>query len=205
MKRIFDFFFAGIMLILVLPIMVIVATLVRYKLGSPVLFKQTRAGYKGRPFTIYKFRTMKNLIDDNGKLLPDEERITPFGQMLRRYSLDELPQLFNVLKGDVSLVGPRPLLMEYLPLYNEQQRRRHDVKPGITGWAQINGRNGINWEEKFDLDIWYIDHYSFLLDIKIILLTVLKLFDSKGICEEGYVTAKDFKGSGNSIDTQRFH
>ena len=175
--------------------MVVTAILVRWKLGSPILFKQQRPGLHGKPFYLYKFRTMTDERDENGELLPDHLRLTPFGQFLRKYSLDELPQLFNVLKGDISLVGPRPLLMEYLELYTPEQARRHEVKPGITGWAQVNGRNAISWEEKFKLDVWYVDNRTFWLDIKILFLTVIKVLKKEGINQSEYVTMEKFVGN----------
>jgi len=177
------------------PLLLLLALLVRIKLGSPVLFRQQRPGLHGVPFFIYKFRTMTDDRDMNGELLPDADRLPPFGSLLRRFSLDELPQLYNVLKGDISLVGPRALLMEYLPLYNNQQARRHDVKPGITGWAQVNGRNAISWEEKFEYDLWYVDHHSFLLDLKILWMTLLKVGRSEGVAKSGHVTMEKFLGS----------
>ena len=180
-----------------LPVMGIIAIMIRKKLGSPVLFKQVRPGLHGIPFTIYKFRTMMDARYKNGALLSDEERLTAFGRFLRRTSLDELPELFNVIKGDMSLVGPRPLFMRYLDRYNPEQARRHDVKPGITGWAQVNGRNDISWIEKFKLDIWYVDNWSLYLDLKIILLTVIVVLCRNGISKEGYATTISFKGKGN--------
>jgi len=194
MKRLFDFSCSLIGLIIVSPLLLLAALLIRMKLGSPVLFRQMRPGLYGRPFFVYKFRTMTDERDENGTLLPDEERITPLGQMLRKFSIDELPQLFNVVKGDLSLVGPRPLLMEYLELYSPEQERRHEVRPGITGWAQVNGRNTISWEEKFKLDVWYVNHQSFFLDIKIIFLTVYKVFKREGISQQGHVTIEKFSG-----------
>lgn len=194
MKRCFDFLIALLFLILCWPLLVILAFLIRIKLGSPVLFKQERPGLHSRPFTLYKFRTMTNACKANGELLPDELRLTPFGRFLRKLSLDELPQLFNVLKGDLSLVGPRPLLMEYLPLYTLEQARRHNVKPGITGWAQVNGRNAIGWEQKFALDVWYVDNQSFWLDLKILWLTVLKVLKREGISQQGHATMEKFRG-----------
>lgn len=188
MKRLLDLFIAIPLLILLLPVMLTTALLVRIKLGSPVLFKQQRPGLHGKPFTLLKFRTMTNERDANGELLPDAVRLTSFGKALRRYSLDELPQLFNVIKGDMSLVGPRPLLMEYLNYYTPEQARRHEVKPGITGWAQVNGRNAISWEEKFALDVWYVDNWSFILDLKILWLTLLKVIKSEGINQPGQAT-----------------
>jgi len=198
MKRLMDLIVSGIALILLAPLIIVIALLVRYKLGSPVIFKQKRPGLHGKPFYLYKFRTMTEERDEKGELLPDHLRLTPFGQFLRKYSLDELPQLFNVLKGDISLVGPRPLLMEYLELYTPEQARRHEVKPGITGWAQVNGRNAISWEEKFELDVWYVDHQSFWLDLKILFLTVIKVLKSEGISHEGHVTMEKFTGTKNA-------
>lgn len=194
MKRFFDFVCALVGVILLSLVIAVTALLIRSKLGSPVIFKQQRPGLHGKPFFVYKFRTMTDERDESGELLPDSIRLTSFGQLLRKLSLDELPQLFNVLKGDISLVGPRPLLMEYLDLYSPEQARRHDVRPGITGWAQVNGRNAISWEEKFKLDIWYVDHRSFWLDIKILFMTVLKVFKSEGISQDGHATMPFFKG-----------
>src|SRR5699024_4932938 len=175
MKRIFDFIVSLIAIIILFIPIVFTTIIIKAQMGSPVIFTQKRTGLKGKPFYIYKFRTMTNETDEKGELLANEDRITKSGQFIRKLSLDELPQLFNVLKGDISLVGPRPLLMEYLPLYNHEQARRHDVRPGITGWAQVNGRNAISWEERFELDVWYVDNQSFFLDIKILVLTVLKV------------------------------
>lgn len=180
------------------PIMLLLAIVVWKKLGRPVFFIQERAGFNGKSFEMIKFRTMKNAFDEEGNALPDEQRMTRFGRFLRSTSLDELPELINVLKGEMSLVGPRPLLMEYLPLYNKEQARRHEVLPGITGWAQINGRNNISWEQRFELDIWYIDHYSFFLDIKILFLTVWKVFRRNDINPCGAETMSKFKGNQNS-------
>jgi len=194
-KRTFDFIVSLIAIILLSLFIAITAIIVRLKLGSPVIFKQQRPGLHGKPFYVYKFRTMTDKRDAKGELLPDDVRLTKTGKLIRKLSLDELPQLFNVLKGDISLVGPRPLLMEYLPLYSKEQARRHEVKPGITGWAQVNGRNAIGWEEKFDLDVWYVDHQSFWLDIKILFFTVLKVFKSEGINQDGQATIEKFKGS----------
>lgn len=177
------------------PFLLVLAILVRLLLSSPILFKQQRPGLHGKTFIIYKFRTMKNSYDKHGVLLTDAQRLTKFGKFLRKSSLDELPELFNVLKGDMSLVGPRPLLVEYLPLYTKEQARRHEVKPGITGWAQVNGRNAISWEEKFKLDVWYVDHRSFWLDLKILWLTVIKVFKSEGISQKDHVTMEKFIGS----------
>ncbi|ENG6062032.1 sugar transferase [Vibrio cholerae] len=195
MKRLFDFFVSLIVLTLFSPIIAIVACKIRKNLGSPVLFRQTRPGLNGKPFEMIKFRTMKDAVDANGNPLPDSERMTPFGDKLRNSSLDELPELWNVLKGDMSLVGPRPLLMQYLPLYSREQARRHEVRPGITGWAQINGRNAISWEEKFKLDVWYVDNWSFGLDLRVLLLTVKKVIFKEDISAEGEVTMPPFKGN----------
>lgn len=195
MKRVFDFLVSLCALVLLSPLMALLAWKIRKNLGSPVLFRQVRPGLNGKPFEMIKFRSMKNSLDDNGLVLPDSERMTPFGSRLRNSSLDELPELWNVLKGDMSLVGPRPLLMDYLPLYDEQQARRHEVRPGVTGWAQINGRNAISWEEKFKLDVCYVDNRSFLLDIKILFLTIAKVFSKEDISEAGHVTMSSFKGS----------
>ena len=177
------------------PVLLLVAWQIRRKLGSPVLFRQIRPGRYGQPFKMVKFRTMRDAIDVSGNPLPDAERMTPFGSRLRSTSLDELPELWNVLKGEMSLVGPRPLLMEYLPLYTKEQTRRHEVRPGVTGWAQINGRNAISWEDKFKLDVWYVDNQSFWLDLKILLLTVKKVFLREGISGAGEVTMSKFTGS----------
>jgi len=193
-KRLFDIFASGIGLILLSPVLLIVAGLIRYKLGSPVLFRQVRPGRNGKPFEMIKFRTMRNAVDEHGKALPDNERMTRFGNLLRSASLDELPELWSVLKGDMSLVGPRPLLMEYLPLYSEEQYRRHDVRPGLTGWAQVNGRNALSWEDKFRLDVWYVDNQSFWLDIRILLMTVQKVVSREGISHDGDATMPKFRG-----------
>ncbi len=195
MKRAFDIVVSAILIIFFLPLLGIVALSIRSGFGKPVLFKQKRPGLHARPFFIYKFQTMTDATDMKGNLLPDEVRLTRLGRFIRKYSLDELPQLFNVLKGDLSLVGPRPLLMEYLPLYIEFQARRHEVKPGITGWAQVNGRNAITWDERFKLDVWYVDHASFWIDVKILLLTLLKVFKSEGISQKGHVTMNKFTGN----------
>ncbi|MDW1925163.1 MULTISPECIES: sugar transferase [Vibrio] len=195
MKRLFDFLASLIALILLSPIIALVAWKIRKNLGSPVLFRQTRPGLNGKPFEMMKFRTMKDAVDQQGNALPDSERMTPFGDKLRNSSLDELPGLWNVLKGDISLVGPRPLLMQYLPLYSKEQSRRHDVRPGVTGWAQINGRNAISWEEKFALDVWYVDNRTFWLDIKILFLTVKKVFVKEGISADDHVTMPEFQGN----------
>lgn len=194
MKRLFDIIISLIMLIMLSPILLIVALLIRINLGRPVIFAQNRPGLNGKIFKMYKFRSMLNAVDDQGLELSDERRLTAFGNKLRATSLDELPALWNVLRGDISLVGPRPLLVEYLPLYDENQAHRHDVKPGVTGWAQVNGRNAISWEEKFTLDVWYVDNNTFLLDIKIMLMTVKKVLVSEGISENGSVTMSKFTG-----------
>ncbi len=194
-KRMMDFIIAALGLLLFSPVIGIVAILIRWKLGSPVFFTQMRPGLDGKPFKLYKFRTMTDERDASGELLPDAIRLTKFGATLRKLSLDELLQLVNVLKGELSLVGPRPLLMEYLPLYTEEQARRHLVKPGITGWAQVNGRNAISWEEKFRLDVWYVDHQSLWLDIKILFLTLMKVVNSEGVSQNNHVTMEKFTGS----------
>lgn len=196
-KRIIDIAVSLTALILLMPFLLFLGILIRIKLGSPVLFTQLRPGYMGKSFQMMKFRSMTDERDTSGNLLPDEQRLTPFGKKLRGTSLDELPELWNVVKGDMSLVGPRPLLMEYLPLYNAEQMRRHEVLPGITGWAQVNGRNAISWEEKFAFDIWYVDHWSVLLDMKILLLTVLKVFRRDGISSAAHATMEKFRGSNN--------
>ena len=195
MKRLSDVVVAGLGLLILLPVLIAVALLVRLNLGSPILFRQVRPGLHGSPFTLLKFRTMIDALDENGSPRPDAERLTPFGQFLRRSSLDELPELYNVLRGDMSLVGPRPLLMEYLPLYSPEQARRHDVRPGLTGWAQVNGRNAIGWDEKFQLDAWYVDHASFALDMKILWLTLLKVVTGHGVSAQGEATMPRFEGS----------
>lgn len=200
LKRIFDILASAIGLLLLSPFIAIIAWQIKRKLGSPVLFRQQRPGLNGKAFTMIKFRTMRDAIDNNGNPLPDSERITAFGNFLRSTSLDELPELWNVLKGEMSLVGPRPLLMEYLPLYNQEQMRRHEARPGVTGWAQINGRNAISWEEKFKLDVWYVDNQSFWLDIKILFLTVKKVFIRDGISAEGEATMSKFTGSTSIED-----
>jgi sugar transferase EpsL len=194
-KRIFDFAVALTAILLLWPLLLILSVLLWIKLGSPILFRQTRPGLHGKLFEIYKFRTMTLTRDSHGELLPDHERMTAFGSFLRRYSLDELPQLLNVLRGDLSLVGPRPLLVEYLPLYSPEQARRHDVRPGITGWAQVNGRNAISWEEKLTLDTWYVDENSFCLDMKILWMTLQKVLAGTDINQHGQATAEKFKGN----------
>lgn len=194
-KRPMDIVLSFVAIIVLSPVILTVALLVRIKLGSPVLFKQKRPGLHGKIFTIYKFRTMTDKRDENGNLLPDDLRLTKFGKFLRSTSLDELPELFNILKGDMSIVGPRPLLVEYLPLYNEHQKRRHEVRPGLTGWAQVCGRNGISWDEKFKLDIEYIDNIGFTFDWKIILRTLFIVIAREGINSSTSVTMEEFKGS----------
>jgi lipopolysaccharide/colanic/teichoic acid biosynthesis glycosyltransferase len=195
MKRLFDFVAASLaLLLLALPLLAL-AWLIRRKLGSPVLFRQVRPGLQGRPFTMVKFRTMTDERGPDGALLPDAQRLTSFGRFLRASSLDELPELWNVLKGDMSLVGPRPLLMEYLPLYTPEQARRHEVRPGITGWAQVNGRNAISWADKFALDVWYVDHRSLWLDVQILWRTVRKVLVRDGISAAGEATMSKFTGS----------
>lgn len=199
MKRLFDFIVSLVLLVGLSPIFFLFALLVRIKLGSPIIFKQQRPGLSEKPFYLYKLRTMTDDRNHKGQLLPDYKRLTPFGQFLRKYSLDEYPQLINVLKGDISLVGPRPLLMEYLPLYTKEQSIRHNVRPGITGWAQVNGRNAITWEEKFKLDVWYVNNRSFLLDMKILILTVYKVAVSEGINQPGNATMEGFTGSNSTV------
>jgi lipopolysaccharide/colanic/teichoic acid biosynthesis glycosyltransferase len=194
-KRVFDVLVSAVALLLLCPVILFVAWQIRRKMGSPVLFRQVRPGLNGEPFEMIKFRTMKDAIDASGNPLPDAERLTPFGQFLRSSSLDELPELWNVLKGDMSLVGPRPLLMEYLPLYLPEQARRHEVRPGVTGWAQVNGRNTLSWEDKFKLDVWYVDNRSLWLDIKVLFLTVKKVLVRDGISAEGEATMSKFTGS----------
>ncbi len=196
MKRAFDLVVSTLVLALLAPLMLIVALLVRIRLGAPVLFRQARPGLHGRPFEMVKFRSMTDARGADGKLLPDAERLPAFGRLLRATSLDELPGLINVWKGEMSLVGPRPLLMQYLPLYDDFQARRHEVRPGITGWAQINGRNALSWDEKFALDIWYVDNRSFLLDLKVLALTALKVLRRHGISAEGEATMPVFRGNG---------
>lgn len=199
-KRLFDFIVALLALIILAVPLLMLILLVRGRLGSPVFFCQRRPGLNGQSFEMVKFRTMTDQRDPNGQLLSDAERLTAFGKFLRATSLDELPELWNVLKGDMSLVGPRPLLMEYLPLYSPEQYRRHDVRPGVTGWAQVNGRNALSWEEKFKLDVWYVDNRSFLLDLKIIFLTVKKVFIREGISAQGEATMSKFEGSVDHIE-----
>ncbi len=202
-KRLFDLALTLPGLVLISPLLLVIALLVRVFHGSPILFRHKRPGYRGQPFTLYKFRTMTNARDAHGNLLPDAERLTPFGKFLRAASLDELPELFNVLRGEMSLIGPRPLLMQYLERYTPEQARRHDVLPGITGWAQVNGRNNISWETKFELDVWYVDNWSVWLDIKILALTLWKVIRREGINEPGNATAREFMGTEREVDSER--
>lgn len=195
LKRLFDITISAIGLIILLPVIIVLALVISMKLGAPVFFRQIRPGLNGKPFQMVKFRTMLEAVDNRGNPLPDKERMTRFGRFLRASSLDELPELWNVLKGDMSLVGPRPLLMEYLPLYSSTQYRRHEVRPGITGWAQVNGRNALSWEDKFKLDVWYVDNQSFRLDLKILLLTVKSVFSRRGVSGDGEVTMSRFTGN----------
>jgi len=195
LKRIFDIILALILIILFLPIYLVVSLLILFKMGTPIFFRQLRPGKNEEIFEIYKFRTMTDEKDENGNLLSDEQRLKRLGKTIRSLSLDELPQIFNVLKGDMSFVGPRPLLVEYLPLYNDRQKKRHDVKPGITGWAQVNGRNAIGWEEKFEYDVWYVEHQSFWLDIKILWMTFLKVVRRSDISSQSSVTMEKFRGN----------
>lgn len=195
LKRVFDVAATIVAFILLLPVIFLITYFVYRKLGLPVLFRQVRPGMHGKPFEMIKFRTMLDAVDAQGNVLPDEVRLTPFGRFLRSTSLDELPELWNVLKGDMSLVGPRPLLMEYLPLYSPEQARRHEVRPGVTGWAQINGRNAISWEDKFKLDVWYVDNQSLWLDLRIIFLTIKKVVVRDGISAEGEATMSRFTGT----------
>ncbi len=194
-KRIMDLVLTVPIFIILLPVMLIISIMVAWQHGLPILFHQKRPGHRGAIFTIYKFRTMQTLTDRHGHLLPDSKRLTKFGKFLRATSLDELPELLNVLTGEMSLVGPRPLLIDYLPLYSPEQARRHEVLPGITGWAQIHGRNTLSWQEKFSLDVWYVDHWSLWLDVKILLLTILKVLRREGISQPGQVSAELFKGN----------
>jgi len=196
MKRLFDFATALVVLLLLSPLLLLLALSVRFAIGSPAIFRQSRPGLHGKPFTLLKFRTMTDARDEQGNLLADELRLTAFGRFLRHSSLDELPELWNVLKGDMSLVGPRPLLMEYLPLYSAFQARRHEVRPGVTGWAQVNGRNELDWDERLRMDVWYVDHQSFWLDLKILWMTVFKVLRSEGVTQKGHATVEKFRGSG---------
>ncbi len=200
-KRLLDIIGATAGLLLLSPILLVIAVVIRRQVGSPVLFRQVRPGFKGKPFRMVKFRTMLNAFGPDGEPLPDHQRLTRFGRILRSTSLDELPELWNVLKGDMSLVGPRPLLMEYLDLYTPEQARRHDIRPGITGWAQVNGRNALSWEDRFQLDVWYVDNRSFWLDIRIILMTLSKVIAREGISAAGEATMPKFKGSSSDHKT----
>ena len=195
LKRMLDVFGSLIAITILSPLLILLFFIIRSKMGTPVIFSQPRPGLKGKTFTFYKFRTMTDKCDKRGKLLPDKERTTPLGNYLRESSLDELISLYNVLKGDMSLVGPRPLMIAYLNLYSREQARRHDVKPGITGWAQVNGRNSISWKEKFSYDVWYVNNYSFLLDLKILLITILKVINREGINQSNEVTMEKFNGN----------
>ena len=193
-KRFIDFIIGLLALFFLFPLMLIIGLILSFHLKGNCFFVQQRPGLNGNIFRVVKFRTMSNRRDENGELLPDHERLSGFGKFIRKTSLDELPQLWNVLKGDMSLVGPRPLLVEYLPLYSDEQKRRHDVRPGITGWAQVNGRNAISWEKKFELDVWYVDNLSFALDVKIVLMTIMKVLEGRDIAQEGHVTMEKFRG-----------
>ncbi|TFL14136.1 sugar transferase [Pusillimonas caeni] len=193
-KRVFDIIASALALLLLAPVLAGAALLVALKMGRPVFFRQQRPGLDGKPFTMLKFRTMRDARDAQGRPLSDAERLTPFGRWLRATSLDELPELWNVLKGDLSLVGPRPLLMEYLPRYSETQRRRHEVRPGLTGWAQVHGRNAVDWNERFELDVWYVDHRSFWLDMKILAMTVRLVLSRRGVSAQGEATMREFMG-----------
>lgn len=199
-KRLFDIVVASALLVLLSPILLALTIIIHFNMGSPVLFKQVRPGLHGRPFTMYKLRTMSDARDGQGNLLPDGERLTRLGQFLRSTSLDELPELLNVIQGEMSLVGPRPLLMQYLPLYSAEQARRHEVRPGVTGWAQVNGRNAITWDEKFEYDVWYVDNWSLWLDIKILWLTLVAVVKRDGINADGRATMPAFSGSGSGAD-----
>ena len=199
MKRLLDITISFTLLILSFPIMTIIAISIRITMGSPVLFRQKRPGQYGIPFYLYKFRTMEFLLDEQGELLPDQFRLTSFGKFLRKYSLDELPQFINVIKGNMSLVGPRPLLLEYLPLYTKEQRVRHNVKPGITGWAQVNGRNAVTWEERFEMDTWYVENRTISLDLKILFLTMSKVIRKEGITHQNHETMKKFTGTEEGL------
>ena len=197
-KRLLDVILSGGALIMLSPVLLVTAVLVRTRLGSPVIFCQERPGKDGKIFKLYKFRSMSDARDENGNLLPDEIRLTRFGKLLRSTSLDELPELWNILRGDMSIVGPRPLLVKYLPLYNEEQRHRHDVRPGLTGWAQVHGRNAITWEEKFRMDVWYVQNLSFATDVRTVFLTVKKVFCREGISSETAATMEEFRGTKES-------
>lgn len=197
-KRILDIALTLPGILILSPVFILISILITFSYGRPIIFRQKRPGYLGKPFWLYKFRTMTDVRDSDNHLLPDSTRITRLGQFLRSYSLDELPELFNVLRGDMSWVGPRPLLMQYLERYSTEQARRHEMRPGITGWAQINGRNDLTWEEKFKLDVWYVDHWTFGLDIKILLITIIKVLRREGINQPGHATAEEFMGTHDS-------
>lgn len=199
MKRTMDLVLSLVLLVMLSPILLVIASVIRLQMGAPILFKQQRPGKSGQSFYLYKFRTMTISNNDNNEPLSDADRLTSLGRLLRKYSIDELPQLFNVLRGDMSLVGPRPLLMEYLPLYTPEQRLRHEVRPGITGWAQVNGRNAIDWEEKFTLDTWYVKNRTLILDVNILFLTIAKVFKKDGITQLDHVTTEKFTGSNEVI------
>ena len=198
-KRGLDILLSGGALLLLWPVLLVLLVLVRAKLGSPAIFCQERPGKNGKVFRLYKLRSMTEERDENGELLSDEERLTPFGRKLRALSLDELPELWNIFRGDMSIVGPRPLLVQYLPLYNAHQARRHEVTPGLTGWAQVNGRNLVTWEDKFDMDVWYVDHISFALDVKILWMTVKAVLSCEGISAESSATMEEFQGSEEHV------
>ena len=200
-KRILDILLSAAGLLALSPVLAVVALAILVSEGRPVLFRQMRPGFRGQPFEMLKFRTMSNRLGPDGRPLPDDQRLTPLGSFLRATSLDELPELWNVLRGEMSLVGPRPLLMQYLPLYSPEQARRHDVRPGLTGWAQVNGRNAISWEEKFRLDVWYVDNRSFWLDVKILALTIVKVFRRDAISADGHATMPPFEGGGSTTET----
>ncbi len=201
-KRLFDLMLSLLLIILFAPLMILLALIIMVKMGLPVFFRQLRPGFKGRPFFLYKFRTMTEDVDSEGKILEDQQRLTATGRWIRKYSLDELPQLINVLKGELSFVGPRPLLMAYLDRYTTEQARRHDVKPGITGWAQVKGRNALTWEEKFALDLWYVDNQSLGLDLKIMGLTLFKVLKAEGISQDGSATMPEFMGYENGSESE---
>lgn len=201
LKRMFDLLSTSVALIILCIPMLLISLIIRLKMGSPVIFKHTRPGLNARPFVLYKFRTMSNLRDENGELLPEEQRLTKFGNFLRKFSLDELPELINIIKGEMSLVGPRPLLMQYVPLYNDEQNKRHVVKPGLTGWAQVHGRNAVSWEKKFELDVWYVRNRTFLLDLKIIILTLKTVLSREGINDIEDKISFPFTGSKEQNET----
>lgn len=195
LKRTFDIFLSSVLLIVLSPLLLVTGGLVRWKIGTPILFGQERPGLKGKIFLIRKFRSMRDAFDQNGNALPDDQRVTNLGRILRATSLDELPELWNILLGEMSFVGPRPLLVKYLPLYSVEQQKRHDARPGLTGWAQVNGRNALTWKKKFELDVWYVEHASFWLDLKILLLTVWKVIKREGISQDGFISAEEFNGT----------